>query len=157
MSLHNPVIFIGEAVLGGVDGAPLITDANGLVAQGLNNIQVSSTASATAPTSDAVMTGMSISPNAGTYMLWFSTDITSGQAGAAITVSVFIGGTQDASSVRKIIPFSGGTLTSGNARGAIATNGVYTVTAGQAVEIHWSTSTSGPTAAARTLNLLRVL
>lgn len=158
MSIINPVMFIGEAVLGGVPGAPLQTDGNGLLASGLNSIEVSATASTTAPTgTDALMNTMTVSPTAGTYIAIFSTDITSGTSGAAISVSLYIGGVQDASSLRKIIPFSGGTLTSGSGRGVMAINRTVTVTTGQAVEIRWSTSTAGPTAASRVLTLLRIL
>lgn len=122
----------------------------------LATLEVSSTASATAPTStDALMTGMTITPSAGVYLAFFDTDITSGTAGAAISVSLYINGTQDASTLRKIIPFSGGTLTTGNARAAVALHRTITVTTGD-VEVRWSTSNAGPTCGARVLSLLRI-
>lgn len=119
--------------------------------------EVSATASASAPTgADVLLNSMTISPSAGVYVAWFSTDVTSGVAGATISLSFYVGGTQDAASLRKIIPFSGGTLTSGNARGAVAFQRTVTITAGQALEVRWSTSNAGPTAAARTMTIVRV-
>lgn len=156
MSVFNPAIFIGEAVPGSTPGAPLSSDANGNLISGINSIEVSATASATAPGTEALMTGMAITPVPGTYIAMFSTDITSGSAGAAISVSIYVNGVQDAASLRKIIPFSGGTLTSGNARAAVSINRTIIVTTGD-VEIRWSTSNSGPTCASRVLTLLRIL
>lgn len=157
MSVHNPVIFIGEAVLGGIPGAPLSEDSNGLVANGLANTEVSATASATAGTgADALLTGMTITPVSGTYLVWFSTDINSAGAGIVVSVSIYVGGSQKADSLRKIMPFAGGTLTVGNQRVGVSTNGVVTVNGSQAIEIRWSASSGAPTSAARTMNILRV-
>lgn len=156
MSVINPILFIGEAVLGGTPGVSLQTDGNGLLASGISVIEVSATANATAPvTTDALMTGMTITPTAGTYLAFFSTDIVSGSAGAAISVSIYNNGVQDGSSIRKIIPFSGGTLTSGTGRGAVSINRTVVVTTGT-VEIRWSTSNAGPTAASRVFTLVRI-
>lgn len=123
----------------------------------LRSIEVSATSTVTAPTgTDALMTTMTITPNPGTYIVWFSCDINSAVAGAAISVSLYVGGTQQAVSLRKVIPFSGGTLTSGSGRACVSINQIVTVTTGQSVEVRWSTSNAGPTAAARTLDMLRV-
>lgn len=119
--------------------------------------EVNATASATAGTgADALMTTMTVTPAAGTYLVNFSCDITSNTSGAAISVSIYVGGSQKADSLRKIIPFSGGTLTSGNARGFCGTNGLVTVNGSQAIEIRWSASSGTNTTAARTLNYLRI-
>lgn len=118
--------------------------------------EVSATAGITAGTgADALMTGMTSTPVAGTYLLWFSCDINSPTAGAVVSVSIYVGGTQKADSLRKVEPFSGGTLTSGSARAMAATNGIVTVNGSQAIEIRWSSSAGSCTAAARTMNLLR--
>lgn len=158
MGVNNPVLFIGEAVLGAVAGAPLSSDVNSLLTNGISNSEASSTASATAGTgADALMTGMTLTPVAGSYLVLFSCDLNSANAGVVISVSIYVGGVQKADSLRKIEPFSGGTLTSGSARGGCATNGAVTVNGSQAIEIRWSTSSNAPTVAARTLNILRVL
>jgi len=152
---YNPIIFKGEQSVGTTPGAPLSTDSNNQVTSGINAVEVSDTATATSTTTDAVMTTMTVTPSAGTYIVWFTCDISSGVAGAATSCSLYVNGVQDASTLRKIIPFSGGTLTSGSGRGVMAINRTVTVTSG-AVEVHWSSSTAGPTAAARVLTLLRI-
>lgn len=158
MSIFNPFVFIGEFVSGAVNGAPLSTDSNGLLTSGISHFEASATTNTNAGTGgDTLMVGMTITPVAGTYLVWFSCDILSNTAGAAISVSIYVGGTQKADSLRKIIPFSGGTLTSGNARGGVATNGVVAVNGAQAIEIRWSASNGTNTAATRTMNILRVL
>lgn len=123
----------------------------------LTDLEVSATGSTSVTTSVAVMNSMTLTPSlAGSYLAWFSCDIESGVAGAAITVQFYVNAVADASSQRKIIPFSGGTLTSGSGRGTVAFQKVLTVTAGQTIDVRWSSSNNGPTAAARTLTLLKV-
>lgn len=120
--------------------------------------EAAATASANITTgTDAVITGMSITtPPAGIYIAWFSGDLNSGTAGAAISVSFYVGGTQSAASLRKIIPFSGGTLTSGSARGAVALQELLTVNGSQTIDVRASTSSGTQTIASRTLTILRV-
>lgn len=120
--------------------------------------EASSTASATSATgADALMTGMTLTPLQGRYLVWFSCDLNSAAAGDVVSVSIYVGGVQKADSLRKIMPFAGGTLTSGSQRVGVATNGIVTVNGAQAIEIRWSTSAGAPTAAGRTLNILQVL
>lgn len=121
------------------------------------HLEVSATASATAPAStDALLAGMTSTPASGTYLAWFSCDLNSGSAGAVVSVSFYVGGTQKADSLRKIMPFAGGTLTSGNQRVGVALNGLITVTGSQTIEVRWSASSGTVTAAGRTMNLLKV-
>lgn len=128
-----------------------------VTSQGLYNLEASATASATAGTgADALLTGMTLTPAAGTYLVVFSCDLNSANAGAVVTLSIYVGGVQKVDSQRKVMPFAGGTLTSGSQRVGIATNGVVTVNGAQAIEIRWSTSSNAPTAADRTMNILRV-
>lgn len=121
-------------------------------------LEVSATASASSTTgADALMAGMTITPAVGKYLVWFSCDLNSTAAGDVLSVSIYVGGVQKADSLRKIMPFAGGTLTSGSQRVGMATNGIVTVNGAQAIEIRWSTSAGSPTAAARTLNILQVM
>lgn len=123
----------------------------------LNDSEASATASATAGTgADALMTGMTLTPAAGGYLVWFSCDLNSATAGVVVSVSIYVGGVQKADSLRKIEPFAGGTLTSGSQRVGCAINGKVTVNGSQAIEIRWSASAGAPTVAGRTLNLLQV-
>lgn len=125
--------------------------------QGLYNNEVSATASATAGTgADALLTGMTDTPPAGTYFVAFSCDLNSANAGAVVSISIYVGGVQKADSLRKVMPFAGGTLTSGSQRVGVSINGTVTVNGTQAIEIRWSTSSNAPTAAARTMNILKV-
>lgn len=157
MPIHNPVAFIGEQILGATDGVPLVADANGQLASGLSVIEVSDTANATTTSgTDALLTTMTITPTAGTYLLFFCTTITSSAAGAAITVSVYNNGVQDPSTVMKISPFDGGTLSATTARGSVAIQRTVTVTTG-AVQIRWSTSGGTGTCGPRILSMLRIL
>lgn len=157
MPISNSCIYIGEVVLGSTVGAPLSTDVNGGLISGTSNIEISSTAGATASiTGNTLMTGMTITPVAGTYLVWFSCDIISSTAGAAISVSIYIDTTQKTDSLRKIIPFFGGGLTTGSARGYLATQGMVTVNGSQAIQIEWSATSGTNTASARTMNILRV-
>lgn len=156
MPIRNPVAFIGEQVLNALPGVPLVADSNGQLASGLSVIEVSDTANATTTSgTDALLTTMSITPSAGKYLIWFATTITSNNAGAAITVSLYNNGTQDPSTVMKISPFDGGALSATDARGAVMICKSITVAAG-AVQIRWSTSGGTATCGPRVFDMLRV-
>lgn len=128
-----------------------------LVSQTVFNAIATATASASAPTgAEVLIAGMTLTPIAGTYFVSCSFDINSAVSGAVISVSVYVGGTQDAASLRKVEPFSGGTLTSGSARAAVHTQALAVVNGSQAIEVRWSTSNAGPTAASRNLIALKV-
>lgn len=132
------------------------TDAQWSNVVNLNNIEVSSSANATTTSgTDALLTTMSITPAVGEYIVWFSTTITSNNAGATITVSLYVNGVQDASTIMKISPFDGGTLSATTARGAVALQRTLNITAG-AVEIRWSTSGGTATCGPRVMTMLRV-
>lgn len=120
-------------------------------------LEASATGGITAGTgADTLMTGMTLTPLIGTYLVWFSCDINAPNAGSVISVSIYVGGVQKTDSLRKVEPFSGGTLTTGSARGMACTNGLVTVNGSQAIEIRWSASAGTMTAAARTLNIMSV-
>lgn len=106
---------------------------------------------------DAVLTSMTITPGAGTYMVWFSSSITSNNAGAAISYSYYVNAVQKAATLNKISPFDGGTLSATTARGAVSLVSLITVTAGQAIDVRWSTSGGTATCGPRTLAYLRIL
>lgn len=111
----------------------------------------------TSSTTDALMDSMTVTPpQAGTYLVLFNTDVNSATAGAAISVSYYVAGVQVAASLRKIIPFDGGALSAGAARGIAALQDIIVVTGSQAIEVRWSISSGTATAAARSLITLRV-
>ena len=116
-----------------------------------------SSASANASTgADALMTSMTTGNlAAGKYLVWFSTDITLNAGSNVISVSLYVGGTQKADSIRKFQGGDGGAL-AGGGRVSTATQGKCTVNGSQAIEVRWSASAGTNTAAARTLNWMRV-
>lgn len=105
---------------------------------------------------DAVMTSMTTTPAAGTYLVLFNTDINSTNAGAAISFSYYLAGSQIAATLRKIIPFDGGALSATAARGLASLQSIITVNGSQVVDVRWSTSGGTATAANRSLITLRV-
>lgn len=124
----------------------------------LNPSEISATADATTTSgTDVLLTGMTTTPAAGTYLVLFSSSITSNAAGAAITSSFYVAGVQKADSIRKISPFDGGTLSATTARGAMVIQGLIAVTGSQAIEVRWSISSGTGTCGPRTMNLIKVI
>lgn len=117
--------------------------------------EVNSTVTYTTTTTDALVTSMTITPVAGTYLVWFTCDASCTTAGAAVSASYYVGGVQKADSLRKVVPFDGGLGSNASARGAIAINSLITVNGTQAIEVRASASTAGQTIASRTMNWLR--
>lgn len=155
MPIWNPVAFIGEYILGSSAGIPLVADSNGQLAQGLSVIQLSSTTNATTTSGTmALLTTMSVTAAAGTYLYWFSSSVNSNDAGATITMAAYNNGTQLPESVRTASQFDGGALSATSATGGIAMNGIVTVTSGT-FAIQWSTSGGTATCGPRILNMLR--
>lgn len=154
--IWNPIAFIGEVVFGSTPGVPLVADSNGQLASGLSAIEVSDTANATTTSATpSLLTTMTIIPNAGTYLVWFSASTTSNGTNCTQTFGLYNNGTLKADSSRTIQPYDGGTLAATTAIGAVAINAIVTVTTG-AVEIHWSTAGGTATCHQRTLNMLRI-
>lgn len=119
--------------------------------------EVTATANTTTNSgTDGLMNTMTVTPVSGTYLVWFSSDFNSPTAGAVISISIYIGGTQNAASLRKFMPFTGGTLTTGSQRIEASTKAQVVVNGSQAIELRWSTSAGTMTAAARSLNILKV-
>lgn len=155
--IWNPVAFIGQVVLGGTTLAPLSVDSLGGLVNGILNYEVSATAdTTTTSTSDGVMSGMTQTPVAGTYLVSFSTCVDHSAQSVAVVVSLYSGGTRKADSERAPVPrFNGAganTLTP-----CLAINAVTLVNGAQAIAIEWKTASGTATAHQRTMNLLRVL
>lgn len=105
---------------------------------------------------DAVMSGMTVTPIAGTYFVIFTGAIQMNIAGDFVSVSIHSGGVQDTSSIVRAAPFAGGTLTSGQASVPWTTQGVYTVDGTQAIAVEWSVSGGTGTSFERNMTLLRI-
>src|SRR3989344_1769195 len=109
------------------------------------------TATTTTSTSDGVMTGMTLTPGAGDYLVVFSTSVKTAAA-ATVFVSIYVNGVQQAHTERQ--HFQEGSIFSFGE--PLMTYAHVSVGAGQTVDIRWRTSTSTATAQARTLNLFPV-
>lgn len=146
MAIIQNGLFIGKPVLGSTAGAPLIADANGLLASGIAATTfVSATTNITVATSAAyaTMTGMSISPAlAGTYQVH-------GRIGSAahttnnaqILIAIHVAGVIVSDSIAMSIPFiQGGVTPSLAVPMTMYTGTEVTITAGQAITLAWRTS-----------------
>lgn len=123
----------------------------------ISTLEATSTTNATTTSgTDALMTGMTLTPIAGTYMAIFSSVVQSSGAGQGVTVSIYSGGTQDATSIRDAAPFDGGTLSSTQASCGIMTHGIYTVNGSQAITIEWHVSGGTATVFQRKLSLIKI-
>lgn len=118
-------------------------------------ITATSTATTTSGT-DVLMTGMSVTPIAGTYLVIFSGVIQSSQAGSTVTISLYSGGVQDTASIRPMAPFDGGTLSATTGSCCGATQGVYTVNGSQVIQVDWHTSAGTASTFQRNLTLLKI-
>jgi len=105
------------------------------------------TASATA----VLATDMTITPGAGTYIVWFNTDLTHTTNSRSITISVYANGSLVTNSDKTVLLNNGN-----NDRFIATTTAIVTVSAGQAIEGRWLTSGATATMGNRILTLLKV-
>lgn len=135
------------------------TDVQGAIEEAthlLSDAETIATANATTTSgTDALITGMTITPAAGNYIVWFSSSVISNNAGAIITVSLYINGVQKADSVRTLAPFDGGALSALTARCGVSIQGLATVNGSQTIEVRWNTSGGTATCGPRNLLILR--
>lgn len=154
--IENPVAFIGQSVLGATAGAPLAVDTNGQLVSGLTSSETSATgAITTTSTTDVVMTSMTTTPAAGTYLVLFSTYCTHSNTNQTITASIYNNAVLKTDSVRTVTPFPGG-VGPATLNMVLATQGIVVAT-GAAIDIRWKTSANTATCTQRTLNLVRLL
>lgn len=116
----------------------------------------STTNATTTSGTDALMTGMTITPIQGTYLVIFSAVVQSSNAGQGVTISLYVGGTQDATSIRDAAPFDGGTLSSTQASCGMMTHGIYTVSGSQAIAVQWHVSGGTGTVFQRKLSVIKI-
>lgn len=119
--------------------------------------EITATADATTTSStDALINSMTTTPVAGTYLVFFNASATSNTAGAAISFSYYLAGSQIAATLRKIIPLDGGTLSVGSARGLTGIHQKVTFNGSQALEVRWSISSGTGTCHQRVLTSIRI-
>lgn len=148
----NPVAFIGQFILGSTSGTTLYVDSNGLLANGLTTTTATATAdTTTTSTTDVLMNSMTITPSiAGKYSANFSTCVDHSAQSVAVVVSLYVGGVQQADTVRAPVPrFNNLGAQSLNPCIPIMTN--VTVNGAQAITIEWKVASGTGTAHQRTL------
>jgi hypothetical protein len=128
-----------------------LTRTNNVLAVTLSSSEATATANATTTsTSYVLMTGMTITPGAGTYLAIFSTSISNSSSGVNTFISLFSNGAQIASSETVMNFFKANDI------GDMAANKIITVAAGQAIEVKWKVDSGTGTARARVLSLVRI-
>lgn len=145
MGIVQNGLFIGKPVLGGTPGAPLIVDANGLLAAGQPTTTFTSSSSNITVATNAAyttMTGMSISPPlAGTYQIHGRANVAHTTNNASILMAIHVAGTIVSNSIISVIPFiQGGVTPSLAVPMTVYTNSEVVITAGQAITLAWRTT-----------------
>lgn len=136
------------------------TDVQAAIEEGINlsyTTEVTATADTTTTSaSDVLINAMTITPPAGTYIVWFSTTVDHSNQSVAVVLSIYVGGALVTDSVRSVV-------TRPNAIGAnsltqsIAIQNIVAVNGSQAIEARWNRASVGTaTAHQRTLSILRV-
>ena len=101
-------------------------------------------------TTDVLITGMTITPPAGTYRVTFDTSVVGTTNNSTYGFAIYAGGTINTSSQRDYI------MTPANARYAAVTSGTVTVNGSQAIEIRGKRSAGTTTVQVRTMSIVRV-
>lgn len=155
---EDSALNIGEPVNGSTVGAPLSANSSGNLASGISNTEVNGTSTlTTTSTTFVVMTGQTITPAAGTYLVWYSNTVTCPSLGATVTATIFVNGSQLTHSERHFqVSVTGVLGLGGTSDGVLAAQGLCTVTGSQAIDVRWKTSTGTASAFQRALNILRV-
>lgn len=128
-----------------------------IAVQGIYTLSASSTSNATTTSAtQALLTGMTVTPIAGTYQVFFDTSAQSTTGGNSITFQIYNNGAAIANSSRTI-QFPTATLIDSGYPFSCATqaNGV-TVNGAQAITVEWSTNGGTATCLNRTLTVMKI-
>lgn len=146
MSVFNPIMFIGQKILGAIAGAPLFADSNGQLTAGMPaTTYVSASTNITVATSAsyATLTGLSITPTTpGTYQVHGRIgSVAHTTNNAQILIAIHVAGTIVSDSIALAIPFiQGGVTPSLAVPMTMYTSTEVTITSGQAITLEWRTS-----------------
>lgn len=108
------------------------------------------TTTSTTSTADTLMTGMSITPGAGTYIVLFSTSLSNNSNNTQTFASVYAAGTKVAASERQY------QRSNQNITVPMATQTVVTVGDAEAIEVRWRVSGGTASALERELTLIEI-
>lgn len=117
----------------------------------VNSSEATATAAATTTsTTDVLLTGMTLTPGAGTYLVMFSTTLLNSNNGAQRTaISLYANSVRIAASERYV-------GTGGGAYVGASTQAIITVSDGQAIEVRWRAAGGTSTSQKRTLTLVKL-
>lgn len=148
----------GITGLGGAAGADGADGVQGITGIGIITPYYEATATGTTTTTSgspgAVAASMTLSPEAGTYAVWFTTSVQHSSSSATITCSIYSGTvgslSQNTSSIRIW------QKASSNQPASVACTARVTITAGQVIQGWWYTSSSTATMNQRSLLIIKV-
>lgn len=156
--IKNPVAFIGQAVLGATAGAPLSADSNGLLASGITVTQVTATTgTSTSSGTFSVISTMTITPTvSGVYLATFSGSVAIGGNDSG-QLAIFVNAVQQTHTTRTVTISASGLL-GATAQGEWAANseGVLTLTSGQAIDVRFRATSGTITANQRSFKIQRI-
>lgn len=110
----------------------------------------------TTSSTDAQMASMTVTPQAGTYLVMFSSSVNTNNAGSTATISMYVAGTQITHTIRSSSVFDGGALSAANATGGVAIQHIATVGGTDTIQIDWKVSAGTATCQYRTLSLVKI-
>lgn len=145
MAIIQNGLFIGKPVLGATAGAPLIADANGLLASGeISATYVSAVTNITVATNAAytAVTSLTLSPLPGTYQVRGSIgSVAHTTNNAQVLIAIHVAGVIVSDSIAMGIPFiQGGVTPSLAVPFPMSTVTEVAITSGQAITLAWRTS-----------------
>lgn len=167
-AMLNP--FVGDSGTGGTQGLVPAPPAGSnaafefLSAGGiwttveLDAYEIASTTTSTIASATAAQLGsMTETPVSGTYLVIYSTTLTSNSSTGVITISIHSAGTQIASTVRTVQPEFGTVLGATTALPfPVTLNCITTVNGSQAIQVFWSMSNGTATATNGNFDLVKI-
>lgn len=124
--------------------------------QGLFNSETNFSSNITTTSAtDVVLTGMTVTPPAGTYLVIFGAWLTHNVGNATVTISIYIGGVQNTASIRTTLPFSGAVGSANNGM-TTSTNAIVAVNGSQAIALEWHTSSATATAHNGNFDIIKI-
>lgn len=164
-----PNAFVGDSGSGGTKGmvpAPpsgsatlKFLRANGTwSAVDLDAYEATATATATTTSSSSVLiTGMTETPPAGTYLAMFSSVVACNNTNANVTIALYSAGSLVTHTVRTVSPqFVTGVLVSASINIPVYTQCIVTVNGSQAITAQWSTSAGTASIFQRSFDVIRI-
>ena len=115
-----------------------------------NNVVTAAGTITTTSTSDVAVTSMTLTPAAGTYLVFFTSDLSLSVAGGTVYTSVYFNGTQQTNSMQTYVNASTGNRFSCNNQAKVVADGTHAIT------IDWKVSSGTATMGNRSMILLRV-